>query len=379
MDIYAHIHTHMHICICNTYVGNFGQNVKSWRLFADFINNFGITLDIIAPLCGKNFLKIVCIASVCKALCGVAAGATGVIIAEHWGSKNGNIGDVLAKNGAQHTALNLLGLAVSVKFVRFANASPKRMWSTYIILTVIHMLSNMKAMRILALRSLNIARYNMLVSRLLNSDSMKEYFDTLMTRKDNKNTKVLEISSLQHVKKWMLSTDVLSPSSIAKKEPIISLIIPNPLKFVSKVMKKDFLLNKRTTSSINDNVSIWTTPSDLSVIFTSDEIYKFMKIYENLNYFTLISQNNARVYVCFKRGCTLIDQAQATLEGIIYDRVRDITIARTITENIFPSFIDTLKKNDWDLARIQLRPRLARISSLSTRDYFNLNSDVSKS
>mmetsp|Transcript_33880 Transcript_33880/g.32324 ORF Transcript_33880/g.32324 Transcript_33880/m.32324 type:complete len:243 (+) Transcript_33880:884-1612(+) len=242
------------------------------------------------------------------------------------------------------------------------------MWLTYIILTAIHMWSNMKAMRILALRSLNIARYKMIISRLLNSDSMKEYFNTFTSNMDYKNNKGLEISSLQHVKKWMHTTEVLSPSSIAKKEPIISLIIPNPFKYISNMMKKDFILNKRTTSHINDNVSIWTTPSDLSVIFTTDEIYKSMKKYENLNYYILYSQNNSQVYVCFKRGCSLIDQAQATLEGLVYDKFRDISIARTITENIFPSFLDTLKINDWDLTRIQLRPRLARISSLGTSD-----------
>ena len=40
------------------------------------INNVGITLDMVAPLFGSQFLYIVCFASVCKALCGVAAGAT---------------------------------------------------------------------------------------------------------------------------------------------------------------------------------------------------------------------------------------------------------------------------------------------------------------
>jgi len=55
---------------------SFGQNVKSWRLFADLINNVGITLDMLAPLCGVHFLAVVCTASLCKALCGVAAGAT---------------------------------------------------------------------------------------------------------------------------------------------------------------------------------------------------------------------------------------------------------------------------------------------------------------
>lgn len=344
--------------------GNFGQNVKSWRLFADFINNLGITLDIIAPLFPKHFLSIVCIASVFKALCGVAAGATGVIIAEHWGSKNGNIGDVLAKNGAQHTALNLLGLAVSVKFARFANASSKRMWSTYIILTAFHMLSNVKAMRILALRSINIVRYNIIISRLLNSNSMKEYFESFLSKSENKNAQNLETISLQHVTTWMDTTEELSPSSIAKSEPIISLILPNPLKYISQLMKNDFLLNKQMTSRINDNVSIWTTPSDLSAIFTSDEIHKSMKCYENLNYFILSSPNKSHVYVCFKRGCSLIDQAEGTLEGLVYEKVRDIRIARVITGKIFPTFLETLKKNDWDLTRIQLRPRLARISSM---------------
>lgn len=60
---------------------NFGQNIKSWRLFADLINNVGITLDMLAPIFRNHFLTLVCIASICKALCGIAAGATGKIYA----------------------------------------------------------------------------------------------------------------------------------------------------------------------------------------------------------------------------------------------------------------------------------------------------------
>ena len=98
----------------------FGQNVKSWRFFADSINNVGITLDMLAPLFRDRFLVIICLASVCKALCGVAAGAAGSSIAEHWGVQ-GNIADVAAKNGAQHTLVSLLGLLVSIRFAKFAN------------------------------------------------------------------------------------------------------------------------------------------------------------------------------------------------------------------------------------------------------------------
>lgn len=70
---------------------NFGQNAKSWRLFADYINNVGITLDLLAPLSAKLFLPLICLSSVFKSLCGIAAGAAGAVISEHWGSLYGEL------------------------------------------------------------------------------------------------------------------------------------------------------------------------------------------------------------------------------------------------------------------------------------------------
>lgn len=59
---------------------DFGQNVKLWRLFADSINNIGITLEMIAPYFKSHFLSLICIASICKALCGISAGIDDVCI-----------------------------------------------------------------------------------------------------------------------------------------------------------------------------------------------------------------------------------------------------------------------------------------------------------
>jgi hypothetical protein len=55
-----------------------------------------ITLEMIAPLFPRQFLLLICLASVCKAMCGIAAGATNGAIVEHWARQN-NIADVLAK------------------------------------------------------------------------------------------------------------------------------------------------------------------------------------------------------------------------------------------------------------------------------------------
>jgi Vitamin B6 photo-protection and homoeostasis len=155
----------------------FGQNVKSWRYFADFINNVGITLEVLAPLSRMAFLPVLCLASVCKALCGVSAGASGAAINEHWGSKRGNIADVLSKNGAQHTIVSLVGLFLSIPFARFANSSRRHIWIIYSLLTSLHMYTNYKAMKILALRSINETRLRILLDLFFSSQPVTRYLE----------------------------------------------------------------------------------------------------------------------------------------------------------------------------------------------------------
>ena len=405
---------------------NFGQNIKSWRLFADLINNVGITLDIIAPLMGKHFLAVVCIASIFKALCGVAAGATNAVIGEHWGSKNGNMADVMAKNGAQHTCINLLGLAVSVKFANFVSLNPQRMWSTYAILTVIHVISNMKAMRVLALRSLNLARYQMLMHRFLKSPTMSSLLDVTIrssTGTSQEGDQQLFESAMGQLDRGIVKSDLL-PTSIAKNEPILSLITPRPWKTAmyclgwlrihfrklqwyfnpidnnSTNTMETFRNGKNSETPIPDisahrlhqlamwernrpvdsrissqlgNICLWATPAVISARFTKKEITDAMIQFDRLNYFIISTSDErkvpsqkrwfvqrsprAQIYVCFRKGATLKDQAKAAFEAQVYDITRTTASARQITLNVFPIFWTILEQNEWDLTRLLLRPR----------------------
>ena len=87
---------------------SFRRNVKRWKLFADIMVDIGITLEIIAPSVNhKWFLPLLCLGTICKALCGVAAGACGGALQMYWantllGSEEG-ISEIAAKNGAQRT------------------------------------------------------------------------------------------------------------------------------------------------------------------------------------------------------------------------------------------------------------------------------------
>jgi len=141
---------------------NFGVNAKSWRLFADFSVDVGITLDMLAPLFPKRFLLLICLSSVCKSLCGISAGAANGAIVEHMAQTN-NLAEVLAKGGAQHTAVSLFGLGFGMWFARVANQSPRRVWGAYIILTLVHLIANYAAMRVLAFTSINRHRLDVLL------------------------------------------------------------------------------------------------------------------------------------------------------------------------------------------------------------------------
>lgn len=79
----------------------FRSDVKRWRIFADIINDVGITLEMSATLVSqKLFLLMICLGNMCKALCGVASGACGGVINLHW-AQGSDISDINAKFGAQ--------------------------------------------------------------------------------------------------------------------------------------------------------------------------------------------------------------------------------------------------------------------------------------
>ena len=78
----------------------FDANVKFWRLYADLINNVGLTLDMLAPLMATRSQDILTLSAVCKAMCGIAAGSTRSSLTAHF-AQHDNMADVAAKENSQ--------------------------------------------------------------------------------------------------------------------------------------------------------------------------------------------------------------------------------------------------------------------------------------
>ncbi|RMZ90272.1 hypothetical protein DV736_g2502, partial [Chaetothyriales sp. CBS 134916] len=87
--------------------------VKFYRFFADVVNDLAFVLDVLSPSLPAPLLRVpaLCLASACRAICGVCGGSSKAILSAHFATR-GNIGELNAKDGSQETVVSLLGMWV---------------------------------------------------------------------------------------------------------------------------------------------------------------------------------------------------------------------------------------------------------------------------
>ena len=150
----------------------FDSHVKEFRLFADVINDVGLTLDMIAPYVATDFgreytIYLLSLSTICKTMCGMSAGATKGRITQHFSTQNGNMADLTAKESTQETLVSLLGMIGGMSLAKFLssfeNTDQSRYqelvtWAIFLTLTVVHVWANYKGVTLLKLRSLNQER-----------------------------------------------------------------------------------------------------------------------------------------------------------------------------------------------------------------------------
>jgi hypothetical protein len=142
--------------------------VRAWRLFADVANDVGLAIELAAPRLGGYFAVASAAANSCKAVCGVAAGATRVAISAHFSRAASReaggagsaaaVAEVAAKEGTQETAVTLLGLCLGALLAGALNSSHAAQWAAFTLLTVLHVLANAAAVRALSLATLSRTR-----------------------------------------------------------------------------------------------------------------------------------------------------------------------------------------------------------------------------
>ena len=173
----------------------FRTDVKRWRLFADIMVDVGITLEVAAVQAPPAlFLPLISVGSMCKAMCGVAAGACSGPINLYW-AKGSDISDISAKFGAQNTVTGSLGIVFAALFVKSVSTLPLQpLWILYGALTFLHIVANRRCMRLMAFDSFNTLRMDMVLAR---------FFQDYDFAKDE------------------YTSPILSPQQVARLEPLL--------------------------------------------------------------------------------------------------------------------------------------------------------------
>lgn len=198
------------------------------------------------------FALVVCLAAAARALTGVAGGATRAALTAHFcrGSgregeetavggeeesneneknssnnsssrDNNNCGDVVAKEGSQEAACTLIGMLLGLLLTRASARNPRLGAHAFTVLTILHLYFNAKALRCLRLTSLNRARLELVVARMVvasGGDGGSVGGEEEGSRRRRKKVAVAEPGG--SVSSSSSSSSILTPADAAALEPL---------------------------------------------------------------------------------------------------------------------------------------------------------------
>ncbi|KAI5857218.1 vitamin B6 photo-protection and homoeostasis-domain-containing protein [Tricharina praecox] len=137
---------------------------KTYRFLADIFNDSAMVMDCLSPVLPRLArVGLLCVSGSLRALCGVAGGASKASLSVHF-AKSGNVGELNAKDSSQETVISLMGMLVG-SFVVSHITSPAATWIALISLLAVHLATNYKAVRCVAMRTLNRQRTCIVVSQ----------------------------------------------------------------------------------------------------------------------------------------------------------------------------------------------------------------------
>lgn len=144
------------------------SEAKTWRLFADVLNDLATCIELVSPLFPGFFTLIACVSGLMKSLVGVAGGATRAALTMHQARRN-NMADVSAKDGSQETLVNLSALIVGLIITPVVSENPSVTWFLFFVFTTLHIFANYCAVSCVVMETFNQERFHIVVQEYLNS------------------------------------------------------------------------------------------------------------------------------------------------------------------------------------------------------------------
>jgi hypothetical protein len=221
--------------------------------------------------------------SICKAICGLVAGATKARISAHF-AVTGQLADVTAKESTQETAVTLLGLIIGLICASIIKDDYNTAWIIFISLLILHQYANYRLVRVLILDTLNPQKLYLILRHIEASRSSPG---------SNPDTKAI---------------DIPSPEIVSKQESIfrpLTLSIRGPKLGASISVLFDCIgaMEHATSAGMNAN--------DPGKVNTWDKLVKAWSGED----FVLGVDLYLRPIVCLKEGCSEKSMIKALMIG----------------------------------------------------------------
>eukprot|EP00943_MAST-04B_sp_MAST-4B-sp1_P004045 g4045.t1 len=290
---------------------HFGRHTRQWRLFADVINDVGLTLQMIAPLCGKNyFLSISIVSTIALSMCGISAGATKASISNFF-AKNDNLTDLVAKEGSQETAVNILGIIGGYFFLKLLNDNMYVTWISFAVLTLLHVFANINAVQELKFRTINNCRLGLLYDSFCDG-----------------------------------TFDQMNINNITAKEPHLLYwsTMPRNINIGAQVDDKIYASN-----SNSDELVVLEQSIKLAIKYNCRYLIVPKTIYGDIN--------NQTIDIVLDQHAKQIDILKAYVAGLSIYTLKNYNkeiLNRIYNEKDINTFLNLLKANNWDINRINL-------------------------
>ncbi|XP_033827493.1 RUS1 family protein C16orf58 homolog [Periophthalmus magnuspinnatus] len=275
------------------------SEAKKWRLFADVLNDIAMFMEILAQFFPTFFLLIICTAGVFKSIVGVAGGATRAALTVHQARRD-NMADISAKDGSQETLVNLAGLLVSLLLIPLITDNAPLTLLLFTLFTVLHLVSNFKAVRAVIMETFNEARLEVVWQNFVQNQ------------------------------------EILTPREANEMEPVFSWF--------------------SGTAPIRLGVSLQ------QLIHSPEEFERMTKLGQERRY--LIGVRNGSVCVCLLLGASVRDEFKAmchalSLRRLLSERHKDniqghwnlVDESQKLVEKYFDPFMKSLAETQWETNR----------------------------
>ncbi|KAJ4838381.1 hypothetical protein Tsubulata_020529 [Turnera subulata] len=269
-----------------------------------FLSIAGMLLDLVSPLFPSAFVFVVCLGSVSRSFTGVASGATRAALTQHFALQN-NAADISAKEGSQETVATMIGMALGMLLAHITIGSPFTIWFCFLSLTMFHMYANYRAVRCLALNSLNIERSSIL---------------------------------LQH---FMGTGQVLSPEQVSRMEHVLP-------SWAMPWCSKDFKM-------LHTHVNLGVRVSSFDHQKMMDVLHSAGSHYSKARY--LLVEKNGGINVVIHKDATALDVLQSFIHALVMTKLGETSPSvhsqsQLWMDKHYELFVQKLNSSGWKTGRL---------------------------